>query len=171
MTGQDLNTQVVYNQNVGSDFLWGTMAGWLTGAERTPITCATTRSDRDFYGATAAANPATAQLETAFTLLGKTGDVSTNLGGTGAGNQRFPDAGRTITTSDDTGLCVEAYNADTVADHARVLGRYTTTKKDGTAVSPSTDGVATGVAPDPTLSRLVPRVKWGRRSSTSGSRV
>ena len=95
MTGQDLNTQYAYNQNVGSDFLYGQMAGWLTGREWTTFPgCGLTRSDRDFYGATAAANPVTAQLETTFTLLGKTGDVSTNLGGTGAGNQRFPDAGR-----------------------------------------------------------------------------
>ena len=43
----------------------------MTGAERTaPPACAFTRSDRDFYG-TGAANPATAVLETAFTLLGR----------------------------------------------------------------------------------------------------
>jgi len=45
--------------------------------------------------------------------------------------------------------------------HARVLGRYRITKKDGTAVSRVTEGVATGVAPDPTLTRLVPHVTWG----------
>ena len=83
MTGQDLNSQVVYNQNTGSDFLYATMAGWLTGAERS-ATCTTVRSDRDFYGI-GTANPATAQLETAFTLLGRTGDVSTNMGAPGPG--------------------------------------------------------------------------------------
>ena len=158
-TGQDLNSQVSYNQNTGSDFLYGTMAGWLTGAERS-ATCATVRSDRDFYGATAAANPPTAVLETAFTLFGRTADVSTNLAGSGAGNQRFPDAGRTMTSADDTDPCVEAYNADTVSANARVLGRYTTTKKDGTAVSRVTDGVSTGVAADPTLENLEPLVGW-----------
>ena len=101
MSGQDLNSQYAYNQNTGSDFLYSQMSGWLTGAQWTAFPgCGLTRSDRDFYGATAAANPATAQLETAFTLFGKTADVSTNAGGTGAGNQRFPDAGRTITAAD-----------------------------------------------------------------------
>jgi hypothetical protein len=169
MTGQDLATQVAYNQNVGSDFLFGTMAGWLTGAERTlpttpappppPGPCAIVRSDRDFYG-TGTANPATAQLETAFALLGRTGDVSTNLGGTGAGNQRFPDAGRPITAADEADLCVEAYNGAEVEPHARVLGSYTLTKKDGVSVSRLTNSVATGVAADPTLSQLEPLVTW-----------
>ena len=160
MTGQDLNSQVAYNQNTGSDFLYSTMAGWLTGTEWTAFPgCALTRSDRDFYGATTAANPATAQLETAFTLLGKTGDVSTNLGGTGAGNQRFPDAGRTVTAADRY-ACEEVYNGFEVEPHARVLGSYTTTKKDGVAVSRLTNGVATGVAADPTLSQLEPLVTW-----------
>ena len=62
LTGQDLNTQYAYNQNAGSDFLYGQMAGWLTGREWTTFpACGLTRSDRDFYGATAAANPATAR--------------------------------------------------------------------------------------------------------------
>jgi subtilisin family serine protease len=159
MTGQDLNTQVAYNQNVGSDFLYGTMAGWLTGAERS-ATCTIVRSDRDFYGSGTTAPGAAAQLETAFTLLGKTGDVSVNLGGTGPGNQRFPDAGRTIVEADETDLCVEAYNGTEVEPHARVLGSYTTTKKDGVAVSRLTNSVATGVAADPTLSQLEPLVTW-----------
>ena len=160
MTGQDLNSQVAYNQNTGSDFLYSTMSGWLTGTEWTAFPgCALTRSDRDFYGATTATNPATAQLETAFTLLGKTGDVSTNLGGTGAGNQRFPDAGRTVTAADRY-ACEEVYNGFEVQPHARVLGSYTTTKKDGVAVSRLTNGVATGVAADPTLSQLEPLVTW-----------
>ena len=160
MTGQDLNTQYAYNQNVGSDFLYGQMAGWLTGREWTTFPgCGLTRSDRDFYGATAAANPATAQLETTFTLLGKTGDVSTNLGGTGAGNQRFPDAGRLVTAADRY-LCDEAYNGFEVEPHARVLGSYTTTKKDGVAVSRLTNGVSTGVAADPTLENVEPLVTW-----------
>ena len=158
MTGQDLNSQVVYNQNTGSDFLYATMAGWLTGAERS-ATCATTRSDRDFYG-TGTANPATAQLETAFTLLGRTGDVSTNMGGTGAGNQRFPDAGRTVTAADRYDLCVEVYNGAEVEPHARVLGSYTTTKKDGVPVSRLQNSVVTGVAGDPSLSQLDPLVGW-----------
>ena len=164
MTGQDLNSQLVYNQNVGSDFLYGTMAGWLTGAERNSPTaatnaCGTIRSDRDFYG-TGTANPPAAVLETAFELLGRTGDVSTNVGGNGAGNQRFPDAGRTIRATDNTDLCVEVYNGVQVAPHARVLGRYTVTRKDGTAVSRITDGVSTGVAADPTLENLEPLVTW-----------
>jgi hypothetical protein len=157
-TGQDLNSQIVYNQNTGSDFLYATMGGWLTGATRTP-TCTITASDRDFYG-TGAANPTSAVLETAFTLLGKTGDVSTNSGGTGAGNQRFPDAGRTLRGSDATDLCVEAYNGPQVEPHARVLGSYTTTKKNGADVTRLTNAVATGVAPDPTLGQLTPRVSW-----------
>ena len=158
MTGQDVNSQLVYNQNTGSDFLFGTMSGWLTGAERNPTTCATTRSDRDFYGTTVAP---TAQLETAFTLLGRSGDVSVNLGGTGAGNQRFPDAGRTIRAADRVDTCLLVHNAESVEQHARVLGRYTMTNLNGAAVSRLTDGVATGVAPDPTLEQLDPQVSWG----------
>ena len=160
MTGQDFNSQIVYNQNTGSDFLYATMSGWLTGAERAaPPACTLTRSDRDFYG-TGTANPTTAVLETSFTLLGRTGDVSTNSGGNGAGNQRFPDGGRTLRASDALDQCVEAYNSAQVEPHARVLGSYTTTRKDGTAVSRLTDGVALGVAGDPTLSQLDPLVTW-----------
>ena len=160
MTGQDLSSQYAYNQNTGSDFLFSQMSGWLTGAQWTAFPgCALTASDRDFYGTTAAANPATAQLETAFTLFGKTADVSTNLGGTGAGNQRFPDAGRT-TTAADRYACEEVYNGFQAEPHARVLGSYTTTKKDGVAVSRLTNGVSTGIAADPTLSQLEPLVTW-----------
>ncbi|HEX7222779.1 MAG TPA: S8 family serine peptidase, partial [Candidatus Limnocylindrales bacterium] len=159
LSGQDLSTQYAYNQNVGSDFLYGQMSGWLTGSNWVWPSCTATQTDRDFYGATAAANPATAQLETAFTLLGKTGDVSTNLGGDGAGNQRFPDAGRTITAADRY-ACEEVYNGFEVEPHTRVLGSYTTTKKDGVAVSRLTNSVATGVAGDPTLSQLEPLVTW-----------
>ena len=164
MTGQDFNsfvTQAAATQNSGSDWNLATMAGWQDGAEQTaPPACAFTRSDRDFYG-TGAANPATAQLETAFTLFGRTGDVSTNLGGTGANNQRFPDSGRPLRDSDWLDRCVEAYPTPQVLPHLRALGRYTTTKKDGTVVSRVTENVATGVAPDPTLAQLDPRVKWG----------
>ena len=140
------------------------MAGWLTGdafvpRPTAPPACPTTRSDRDFYGA-GTANPPTAVLETAFTLLGRTGDVSTNMSGNGANNQRFPDAGRTIVASDALDRCVEVYNAVQVEPHARVLGRYTTTSKDGIAVNRLTDGVATGVAPDATLENLDPHVTW-----------
>ena len=40
MSGQDLNTQYGYNQNTGSDFLYGQMAGWLTGRQWTAFpTC------------------------------------------------------------------------------------------------------------------------------------
>ena len=159
MSGQDLNTQYLYNQNTGSDFLYGQMAGWLTGRQWTAFpTCGLTLSDRDFYGA-AATNPATAQLETAFTLFGKTGDVSTNASGNGANNQRFPDAGRLVTAADRY-ACDEAYNGFEVEPHARVLGSYTTTKKDGVDASRLTNGVATGVAGDPTLSQLEPLVTW-----------
>ena len=135
MSGQDFNSQVSYNQNVGSDWLFASMAGWITGAERAaPPACTITRSDRDFYG-TGAANPATAVLETAFTLFGRTGDVSTNMSGNGAGNQRFPDAARTLRTSDALDQCVESFNAAQYETHARVLGDYTTTRKDGVAIS------------------------------------
>jgi subtilisin family serine protease len=160
LTGQDVNSQLAYNQNTGSDFLFGTMAGWMTGAERNAM-CQLTRSDRDFYGSGMGAPAPTAQLETAFTLLGRTGDVSVNLGGTGAGNQRFPDAGRTLAAADFVDPCTFVHNATTAAQHARVLGTYTTTKKDGTAVSRLTNSVATGVAPDPTLEQLDPTVSWG----------
>ena len=160
MSGQDLNTQYAYNQNVGSDFLYGQMAGWLTGRQWTAFpTCGLTRSDRDFYGATATDNPTTARLDTVFTLLGKTGDVSTNAGGSGANNQRFPDAGRLVTAADRY-LCDEAYNGFEVEPHARVLGSYTTTTKDGVAASRLTNGVSTAVAGDPTLENLEPLVTW-----------
>jgi minor extracellular serine protease Vpr len=160
-TGQDLASQIAFNQNVGSDHLFAMMGGWLTGATRAPApACTLTASDRDFYGATAATNPTTAVLETAFTLFGTAGDVSTNSGGTGAGNQRFPDAGRTIVATDAADQCVEAYNAVSIQPHARVLGTYTTTKKNGVAVSRVTNSVATGVAPDPTLGNLTPDVTW-----------
>ena len=104
-------------------------------------------------------NPTTAQLVTVFTLFGKTGDVSTNAGGSGAGNQRFPDAGRTITAADRY-ACEEVYNGLQVEPHARVLGSYTTTTKDGVAASRLTNGVSTGVAGDPTLENLEPLVTW-----------
>ena len=164
LSGQDFNSQYAYDQNAGSDYLYSQMSGWLTGNVFGPVPaagppCPATQSDRDFYG-TGALNPTTAQLETAFTLLGHTGDVSTNLGGNGAGNQRFPDAGRTIREADTLDQCTEPYNGAKVEPHARVLGRYTTTKKDGTAVPRVTESVATGVAGDPTLGRLDPLVTW-----------
>ena len=158
LTGQDVNSQLVYDQNVGSDFLFATMAGWMTGFERASTGCGNVRSDRDFYGTTV---PAAAELETAFTLFGRTGDVSVNMGGTGAGNQRFPDAGRTIRAEDNPDPCLVVYNGASVSQHARVLGRYTTTTLNGAAVSRVTDGVATGVAPDATLDRPDPLVSWG----------
>ena len=161
LTGQDLNSQLAFNQNTGSDFLFGMMSGWMTGVERNPATCATTRSDRDFYGSGMTAPGPTAQLETAFTLLGRTGDVSVNLGGTGAGNQRFPDAGRLVVAADFVDQCGFVHNAGSVSTHARVLGSYTTTTKDAVAVSRLTNSVATGVAPDPTLEQLDPTVNWG----------
>lgn len=157
MTGQDLNSQPAWNQNTGSDFLITTMSGWMTGEELAPVSCASTRGDGNFYGATV---PPTAQLETAFTLLGRSGDVSVNLGGDGAGNQRFPDAGRLVRGADFLDPCLATDNATSVAQHARVLGRYTTTKLDGAAVPRLTDAVATGVAPDPTLAQPEPQVSW-----------
>jgi hypothetical protein len=160
ISGQDFNSHVLHDQNTGSDFLYATMAGWMTPFDHgPPPPCTVTRTDRDFYGADAA-NPATAQLETAFTLLGKTGDVSTNLGGNGAGNQRFPDSGRLISTADTLDPCIEPYNGAIAEKHARVLGRYTTTKKDGVAAPRVSDGVAIGVAGDSTLSQLDPLVTW-----------
>jgi minor extracellular serine protease Vpr len=167
ISGQDFSSQVPppsppapSTQNTGSDFLFANMAGWSTPFDHTPPpNCAVTRSDRDFYG-TGAANPATAQLETAFTLLGRTGDVSTNLGGNGAGNQRFPDAGRVISTADTLDPCNEPYNGAITEQYGRVLGSYTTTRKDGTPAPRTVNGVAIGVAGDPTLSRLDPLVTW-----------
>ena len=94
-----------------------------------------------------------------FTLFGKTGDVSTNAGGSGANNQRFPDAGRLVTAADRY-LCDEAYNGFEVEPHARVLGSYTTTTKDGVAASRLTNGVATGVAGGPDAEQLEPLVTW-----------
>ena len=166
MTGQDLNSQPAWNQNTGSDFLFTTMSGWMTGEELEPATCATTRSDGNFYGRRPC-RP-TAQLETAFTLLGRSGDVSVNLGGDGAGNQRFPDAGRLVTAR-TPGPVPAIHNAASVAQHARVLGRYTTTKLDGAAVPRLTDAVATGVAPDPTLAQLDPTGQLGRRAAARRS--
>jgi hypothetical protein len=157
LTGQDLNSQPAWNQNTGSDFLLTTMSGWMTGEELAPVTCASTRGDGNFYGANP---PPTAHLETAFTLLGRSGDVSVNLGGDGAGNQRFPDAGRLVRGADFLDPCLATDNATSVAQHARVLGRYTTTKLDGAAVPRLTDAVATGVAPDPTLAQPEPQISW-----------
>ena len=56
--------------------------------------------------------------------------------------------------------CDEAYNGFEVEPHARVLGSYTTTTKDGVAASRLTNGVSTGVAGDPTLENLEPLVTW-----------
>jgi hypothetical protein len=164
ISGQDFNSQYLYDQNVGSDYLYSLMSGWLTGNVFGPVPaagppCPATRSDRDFYGPDAT-NPATAQLETAFTLLGRTGDVSTNLGGNGAGNQRFPDAGRTVRAADMLDQCTEPYDGAMVEPHARVLGGYTATSKDGAPLSRLTDGVATGVAGDPTIEQVDPLVTW-----------
>jgi minor extracellular serine protease Vpr len=167
ISGQDFSSQVPppsppapSTQNTGSDFLFANMAGWSTPFDHSPPpTCTVTRTDRDFYG-TGTANPATAQLETVFTLLGRTGDVSRNLGGTGAENQRFPDAGRVITAADTLDPCNEPYNGAITEQHGRVLGSYTTTKKDGIAAPRTVNGVAIGVAGDPTLGRLDPLVTW-----------
>jgi PKD domain len=163
VTGQNLNSQWADNQNVGSDNLLAYMSGWITGNQFVPGStspCPTVTSDRDFYGSGATAPTATTQLETAFTLLGQTGDVSVNLAGTGAGNQTAPDAGRPIVASDAFDRCVEAHNAAQAAPHARVLGSYTTTKKDGVVVNRLTNAVATGVAPDATLENLEPNLSW-----------
>jgi subtilisin family serine protease len=160
VTGQDFNSQISTNQNTGSDWLFATMAGWQTGTQfAPPPACTVGQSDKDFYGSGTTAPPAAAQLETAFTLFGRTGDVSVNMGGNGANNQRFPDAGRTLTDADWL-RCVEAYNATSVEPHARVLGRYTATRIAGAAAPRLTDGVATGVAGDPTLTQLDPLVPW-----------
>jgi hypothetical protein len=52
------------------------------------------------------------------------------------------------------------YNGVSIGEHARVLGRYVSTKANDSAVSRLTDAVATGVAPDPTLAEREPRVSW-----------
>ena len=122
------------------------------------FTCPTTPTDRNFYGSTV---DATAQLETTFTLLGHRGDVSVNLDGDGAGNQRRPDAGRALTAADSDDPCMLVYNGASIEPHASVLGRYVVTKgADGQDAPRLTDGVATGVTPDATLERPVPRVDW-----------
>lgn len=160
MIGQDLQSQVAYNQNVGSDFNFTSMAGWLNGRTTTPVlggtTCVTTASDINFYGSPASSD----RLETTFTLLGKTGDVSVNLGGDGTNSQRFPNAGRAVTTSDSSDECTSLYNDDSIAAHVRVLGEYGTTARNGEQVSRVTDAVATGVAADPTLAARDPKVTW-----------
>jgi subtilisin family serine protease len=156
LIGQDLQSQVAYNQNTGTDFNFTSMTGWLDGFEKEPIACTTTRDDVDFYGSVLTGLE---QLETTFTLLGQTGDVSVNLGGDGRNNQRFPDAGRLATPADTSDPCVLLYNAS-ISKHARILGEYTTTKANGSAVDRLTDAVATGVAPDPTLAVRDPRVSW-----------
>ena len=157
LIGQDLQSQVAFNQNTGTDFNFTSMAGWLDGFEKEPVTCTTTRDDVDFYGPIITGLE---RLETTFTLLGSTGDVSVNLGGDAANNQEFPDAGRVVTAADASDPCILAYNGVSIAKHARVLGSYVTTKADGSAVSRLTDGVATGVAPDATLATREPRVSW-----------
>ena len=51
LTGQDLDSQLAFNQNVGSDYLYATMAGWLTGATRgAPPACTLTASDATSTG-------------------------------------------------------------------------------------------------------------------------
>jgi minor extracellular serine protease Vpr len=157
LTGQDLNSQIAFNQNTGTDFNFTTMAGWLDGFQKESSTCTTTRSDVDFYGPLFTGLE---RLETTFTLLGRTGDVSVNRGGDGRNNQRFPDAGRPVTGADSADPCVLVYNGVSIGEHARVLGRYVSTKANDSAVSRLTDAVATGVAPDPTLAEREPRVSW-----------
>jgi minor extracellular serine protease Vpr len=157
LTGQDLNSQVLFNQNTGTDFNFTSMAGWLDGFEKEPATCTTTRDDVDFYGPLFTGLE---KLETTFTLFGRTGDVSVNRGGDGRNNQRFPDAGRPVTGADAGDPCVLVYNGVSIGKHARVLGRYVSTKADGSSVSRLTDAVATGVAPDATLAAREPHVSW-----------
>jgi hypothetical protein len=122
-----------------------------------PVACNNIIDDVDFYGPLVTGAH---QLETTFTLFGRTGDVSVNLGGDGANNQRFPDAGRLVTNDDTSDPCLVVYNGASIAAHGRVLGSYTTTKLNGTSVSRLTNGVATAVAPDPTLAAPEPRVSW-----------
>jgi PKD domain len=55
---------------------------------------------------------------------------------------------------------VLVYNGASIGKHARVLGRYVTTKADGSSASRLTDAVATGVAPDATLAQREPHVSW-----------
>jgi hypothetical protein len=157
LTGQDLNSQIAFNQNTGTDFNFTTMAGWLDGFQKESSTCTTTRSDVDFYGPLFTGLE---KLETTFTLFGRTADVSVNRGGDGRNNQRFPDAGRPVTGADSADPCVLVYNGVSIGEHARVLGRYVSTKANDSAVSRLTDAVATGVAPDSTLAEREPRVSW-----------
>jgi hypothetical protein len=157
LIGQDLQSRVAYNQNVGTDFNFTSMAGWMDGFVKEPAACNNIVDDADFYGPLLTGAE---QLETTFTLFGRKGDVSVNLGGGGANNQRFPDAGRLVTNDDTSDPCILVYNGASISAHDRVLGSYTTTKLNGTSVPRLTNEVATAVVPDPTLATPDPRVSW-----------
>ncbi|MCI0415120.1 S8 family serine peptidase [bacterium] len=154
--GQDLNSQILYNQNTGSDFNLTSMAGFIRGFEKEPANCTNITSDADFYAVTTPADV----LITKFELFGREGDVSVNNGGDGANNQIFPDAGRKAEAADKDDGCIQLYNAENIAPHARVLGNYQTTTRNGIDALREESGVATGVAPDLTLENETPKVNW-----------
>lgn len=158
LVGQDLQSQVVFNQNQGSDFLLTSMGGWIDGTRTasTPAGCQTAVSDTDFYGDLTPADSLTTRLN----LLGGTIDASVAAGSTDPAAQTRPDAGRAVTQDDGTEPCIGLYNAERIAPHARVLGTYTTTERSGVAMPRLQDAVATGVAPDLTLERLTRLVPW-----------
>lgn len=112
----------------------------MTGEELAPVSCASTRSDANFYGT---AVPPTARLETALTLLGRSGDVSVNLGGDGAGNQRFPDAGRLVRGGDFLDPCLATDNAEFVATASSARASTITTYRrdfgDGSPIVETTE--------------------------------
>jgi subtilisin family serine protease len=159
LVGQDLQSQIVYNQNQGSDFLLTSMGGWIDGfmAAATPAACQTIRSDTDFYGPLTPAD----SVITTVDLLGGIMDLSVNAGDTRPGSQTRPDAGREVWDADDENGCIGLYNADHIAPHARVLGLYVVTERTGVGAVPRVEeAAATGVAPDPTLERPKPAVPW-----------
>jgi len=157
MAGQDLQSQIVNNQNQGSDSMLTSMGGWISGmtAVETPAACQVVISDSNFYRDATPIEDLTTVLE----LFGGTVDVSSTASG-GPGAQTRPDAGRAVTADDDVNTCLRVYNADAIGPHARVLGSYVTTRRNGIDVPRAENAAATGVAPDTTLERRSRLVPW-----------
>ena len=137
-----------FDQNVGRDYNFTQLTGWMDNFTNNPATCAVLTSDRNFYGTPVAADI----LVTTFDLFGQTGDISVNNGGTLAdpnGRQSRPRFRRIIIADRDDG-CRGVYNAENISPHSRVLGNYITTTKNGVAAPRTSSSIASGVAADPT---------------------
>lgn len=141
VVGQGLNSGASYNQNVGTDFNFTVMAGWV-------------RTDQNFYGAPAAGTVSTTKVN----LFGDIADFSANSSGSGTANQLLPDAGRPVQLSDVDDLFL--YNGANISRHARALGTYTQTDLAGVPATRAGTVAATGVAGDPTLEIPQPLVNW-----------